>query len=181
MGGNLSVNGTTLVASSGSHQNLSLGTRLFKSDGSPIGAITALLAGANGYTITAAQSAVNNGDEILYDVKCSQALEDMIIKYGGVPVMWKTGHSLIKQRMAELNCKLGGEMSGHIFFADDYYGFDDALYSSVKLVELLDKQSKKLSDIVDQFPKVFNIWIRDIFIFYFLSIGHSFSTTKIND
>jgi phosphomannomutase len=65
---------------------------------------------------------LEKGDEILFDVKCSQALEDMIIKYGGKPVMWKTGHSFIKKKMMELNCKLGGEMSGHIFFADDYYG-----------------------------------------------------------
>ena len=54
-------------------------------------------------------------EDILFDVKCSQALEDMIIKYGGNPVMWKTGHSLIKQKMTELKCKFGGEMSGHIF------------------------------------------------------------------
>ena len=71
---------------------------------------------------------IKKDDEILFDVKCSQALEDMIIKYGGKPIMWKTGHSLIKQKMNELGCKLGGEMSGHIFFADDYYGYDDAIY-----------------------------------------------------
>ena len=58
---------------------------------------------------------VNPGDEILYDVKCSKALEEEIIKYQGKPVMWKTGHSLVKQKMVELNCKFGGEMSGHIF------------------------------------------------------------------
>ena len=67
---------------------------------------------------------IQNNDEILFDVKCSQALEDMIIRYGGKPVMWKTGHSLIKQKMNELGCKLGGEMSGNIFFADEYYGYD---------------------------------------------------------
>ena len=63
---------------------------------------------------------ISNGDDVLFDVKCSQALEDMIIQYGGNPIMWKTGHSLIKQKMLELGCKFGGEMSGHIFFSDDY-------------------------------------------------------------
>ena len=99
---------------------------------------------------------VKNGDEILYDVKCSQALEDMIIKYGGVPVMWKTGHSLIKQRMAELNCKLGGEMSGHIFFADDYYGYDDAIYVAARIVQTLSRSDKKLSELKAKLPKYFS-------------------------
>jgi len=98
---------------------------------------------------------VKNGDEILYDVKCSQALEDMIIKYGGVPVMWKTGHSLIKQRMAELNCKLGGEMSGHIFFADDYYGFDDALYVAARIIQTLSRTNKTLSQLKSEIPKYY--------------------------
>ena len=98
---------------------------------------------------------VKKGDEILYDVKCSQALEDMIIKYGGIPVMWKTGHSLIKQRMAELNCKLGGEMSGHIFFADDYYGFDDALYVAARLIQTLSKTNKTLSQLKTELPKYY--------------------------
>ena len=82
---------------------------------------------------------IKPGDEIIFDVKCSQALEDMIKKYKGEPVMWKTGHSLIKDKMAELNCKLGGEMSGHIFFADDYYGYDDAIYVAARLIQLLSK------------------------------------------
>ena len=60
---------------------------------------------------------IKDGEDILFDVKCSQALEDMIQRYGGNPIMWKTGHSLIKQKMSELGCKFGGEMSGHIFFA----------------------------------------------------------------
>ena len=98
---------------------------------------------------------VKNGDEILYDVKCSQALEDMIIKYGGVPVMWKTGHSLIKQRMTELNCKLGGEMSGHIFFADDYYGFDDALYVAARIIQTLSRTNKTLSQLKSEIPKYY--------------------------
>jgi phosphomannomutase/phosphoglucomutase len=99
---------------------------------------------------------INPGDEILFDVKCSQALEDMIIKNGGKPVMWKTGHSLIKQRMAELNCKLGGEMSGHIFFADDYFGYDDAIYVAARIVQTLSRTSKSLSELKAELPKYFS-------------------------
>ena len=95
---------------------------------------------------------LEEGDEILFDVKCSQALEDMIIKYGGKPVMWKTGHSLIKQRMSELNCKLGGEMSGHIFFADDYYGYDDAIYVAARIVQTLSRTKKTLSELKAELP-----------------------------
>lgn len=99
---------------------------------------------------------VEAGDEILFDVKCSQALEDMIVKYGGTPVMWKTGHSLIKQRMSEINCKFGGEMSGHIFFADDFFGFDDALYVAARLVQLLSRTDKTLSELKSVLPKYYS-------------------------
>ena len=99
---------------------------------------------------------VEEGDEILYDVKCSQALEEMIIKYGGKPVMWKTGHSLIKQRMSELNCKLGGEMSGHIFFADDYFGYDDAIYVAARIVQTLSRTDQKLSELKAELPKYYS-------------------------
>ena len=95
---------------------------------------------------------IQNNDEILFDVKCSQALEDMIIRYGGKPVMWKTGHSLIKQKMNELGCKLGGEMSGHIFFADDYYGYDDAIYVAARIVQTLSRSDKKLSELKAELP-----------------------------
>ena len=95
---------------------------------------------------------IKNGETILFDVKCSQALEDMIKKYGGNPVMWKTGHSLIKEKMIELQCKLGGEMSGHIFFADDYYGYDDAIYVAARLIQLLSKTKKTLSDLRSELP-----------------------------
>ena len=95
---------------------------------------------------------IKPGDEIIFDVKCSQALEDMIKKYKGKPVMWKTGHSLIKDKMVELNCKLGGEMSGHIFFADDYYGYDDAIYVAARLIQLLSKTDKKLSELKSEIP-----------------------------
>jgi len=95
---------------------------------------------------------IENNEDILFDVKCSQALEDMITHYGGNPVMWKTGHSLIKQKMGELNCKFGGEMSGHIFFADDYFGYDDALYVAARLVQLLSRSDKKLSELKSVIP-----------------------------
>ena len=95
---------------------------------------------------------IEPGDEIIFDVKCSQALEDMIKRYKGKPVMWKTGHSLIKNKMSESNCKLGGEMSGHIFFADDYYGYDDAIYVAARLIQLLSKTDKTLSELKSVIP-----------------------------
>jgi len=95
---------------------------------------------------------IEPGDEIIFDVKCSQSLEDMIKKYKGKPVMWKTGHSLIKNKMSESNCKLGGEMSGHIFFADDYYGYDDAIYVAARLIQLLSKTDKTLSELKSDIP-----------------------------
>ena len=95
---------------------------------------------------------IKNGEDILFDVKCSQALEDMINHYGGNPIMWKTGHSLIKQKMTEIECKFGGEMSGHIFFADDYYGYDDAIYVAARLLELLSKTNKSLSELRSIIP-----------------------------
>jgi phosphomannomutase/phosphoglucomutase len=77
----------------------------------------------------------------------------MIEKYGGVPVMWKTGHSLLKKKMKELNSPLAGEMSGHLFFADRYFGYDDAIYASVRLAELLSNQDGKLSELLSDIPK----------------------------
>jgi phosphomannomutase/phosphoglucomutase len=96
---------------------------------------------------------IKGGEDILYDVKCSQGLEEMIAKYGGNPVMWKTGHSLIKQRMAEINCKFGGEMSGHIFFADDYYGYDDGIYVAARTVQMLSRTNIKLSEMMAELPQ----------------------------
>ena len=94
----------------------------------------------------------NPGDPIVYDVKCSQALEDMILKYGGKPIMWKTGHSLIKDKMKELNVNFAGEMSGHIFFADDFFGFDDAVYVSLRLAQLLSRTHRTLSELTSEIP-----------------------------
>ena len=99
---------------------------------------------------------IKKGDSVVYDVKCSKALEDMINRFNGNPIMWKTGHSLIKNKMKEEKAKIGGEMSGHIFFADDYYGYDDAIYVGLRLVELLSNQDMKLSEIVSEVPRYFS-------------------------
>jgi phosphomannomutase len=96
------------------------------------------------------------GATIIADVKSSQVLFDEISRLGGVPVMWKTGHSLIKTKMAETGAPLAGEMSGHIFFADRYFGFDDGLYAAVRLLGLLERQGVTLADLRDRIPTVQN-------------------------
>ena len=93
------------------------------------------------------------GATFVAEVKCSQNLFDDIEKHGGRALMWKTGHSLIKEKMKEEKAVLGGEMSGHIFFADRYFGYDDAIYASCRLIELLSKKGKKLSQLLDDVPK----------------------------
>ncbi len=92
------------------------------------------------------------GAQIVFDVKCSQALTEEIEKYGGKPLMWKTGHSILKAKMKETKAPLAGEMSGHIFYADDFYGFDDAIYVSGRLLQILGNSDKTLSEIVDEIP-----------------------------
>jgi phosphomannomutase/phosphoglucomutase len=89
------------------------------------------------------------------EVKCSQNLFTDIEKHGGKAVMWRTGHSLIKEKMRQEKAVLGGEMSGHLFFADRYFGYDDAIYASCRLVELLSKTDRKLSQLLDDVPKTF--------------------------
>lgn len=96
------------------------------------------------------------GATIIADVKASQTLFDAIAARGGVPLMWKTGHSLIKAKMAETGAPLAGEMSGHVFFADRYYGFDDALYAAVRLLEVLSHRSAPLSVLRQVLPDVIN-------------------------
>ncbi|HEY5800553.1 MAG TPA: phosphomannomutase/phosphoglucomutase [Burkholderiaceae bacterium] len=83
----------------------------------------------------------NPGKEILYDVKCTSHLAPWIAKRGGVPLMWKTGHSLVKAKLKETGAPLGGEMSGHIFFKDRWYGFDDGMYAGARLLEILTRQA----------------------------------------
>ncbi|HYZ34088.1 MAG TPA: phosphomannomutase/phosphoglucomutase, partial [Crenalkalicoccus sp.] len=93
---------------------------------------------------------------IIADVKASQVLFDEIAKAGGTPLMWKTGHSLIKAKMAETGSPLAGEMSGHIFFADKWYGFDDALYSAVRLLGIVARLDRPLSEVRAALPQVVN-------------------------
>ena len=96
------------------------------------------------------------GATIIADVKASQVLFDEIARAGGKPMMYKTGHSLIKAKMAEIGAPLAGEMSGHIFFADRWCGFDDALYSAVRLLGVVARMDRPLSAVRDALPKVLN-------------------------
>lgn len=92
------------------------------------------------------------GVEVIFDVKCSQALPEVIRAKGGVPVMWKTGHSLIKERMRETGAPIAGEMSGHICFADRYFGFDDAIYAAARLAEIVARRRRPLSELAGEIP-----------------------------
>ncbi|MBF0453255.1 MAG: phosphomannomutase/phosphoglucomutase [Magnetococcales bacterium] len=96
------------------------------------------------------------GAMIIGDVKCSQLLFDAIGQAGGEPLMWKTGHSLVKAKMRETGAPLAGEMSGHLFFADRYYGFDDALYAAVRLIELVAAQPTVISERLLGLPDIFS-------------------------
>lgn len=92
------------------------------------------------------------GARVVFDVKCSNNLRTVIEQAGGEAVMWKTGHSLIKDKMAETGAVLGGEMSGHVFFKDRWYGFDDALYTAARLLDILSRQSLPASQLFDTLP-----------------------------
>jgi phosphomannomutase len=98
----------------------------------------------------------NPGAPIIADVKASQVFFDEIERAGGRPIMAQTGHSLIKARLAETGAPLAGEMSGHIFFAERYYGFDDAVYVAVRLLDILARAGESLADMLDKLPAVFN-------------------------
>jgi phosphomannomutase/phosphoglucomutase len=95
------------------------------------------------------------GAAILGEVKCSQTLFDDIAKHGGRPILWKTGHSLIKTKMKEDGALLAGEMSGHLFFADRYYGYDDAIYASLRLLEILARDPRTLGEMLSDVPRTF--------------------------
>ncbi len=98
----------------------------------------------------------NDNNVIIADVKASSVLFDEIKKNGGSPIMWKTGHSLIKAKMKETKALLAGEMSGHIFFADKYFGFDDALYAGIRLIDIIYKSSISLAQIRKAIPQTFS-------------------------
>lgn len=93
------------------------------------------------------------GAEIIYDVKCTRHLPEVIKKHGGHPVIWKTGHSLMKAKMQETGAQLGGEGSGHIYFKERWYGFDDALYAAARLLEILGKEPRSIAEIFEKLPQ----------------------------
>jgi phosphomannomutase/phosphoglucomutase len=96
------------------------------------------------------------GAEIIFDVKCSRHLTDVINKYGGRPLMWKTGHSLLKAKLKETGAVLAGEMSGHIFFNDRWFGFDDGLYAASRMIELLSTDTRPSQEVFADFPDSVN-------------------------
>lgn len=98
----------------------------------------------------------NKGAKIIGDVKCSDRLYQDIAAHGGVPVMWKTGHSLVKEKIKIEKAPFGGEMSGHVFFADRNYGYDDAPYAALRLVEILSKTGKTIPELLAGLPKAYN-------------------------
>jgi len=96
------------------------------------------------------------GAAVIADVKASQTLFDQVEAWGGVPLMWKTGHSQIKSRMKETGSLLAGEMTGHVFFADDYYGFDDGLYAAVRLIRTVSRLGRSVAQLRDAMPVMAN-------------------------
>src|SRR5918993_4083023 len=95
------------------------------------------------------------GTPVIFDVKCSEVLPEALRKAGAEPVMWKTGHSLIKAKMKELNAPLAGEMSGHMFFGGDYLGFDDALFAAARLLEIVSRQPFGLAPLLADLPRTY--------------------------
>lgn len=128
----------------------------FDGDGDRVGAIDGdgrILFGDQLVAVFAAAVLKDHpGGTVIADVKASQVLFDEIARLGGQPLMWKTGHSLLKAKMAEVNAPLAGEMSGHIFFRENY-GFDDALFAALKLVSIVSQSSGSLADLTAHFPK----------------------------
>jgi len=95
------------------------------------------------------------GTPVVFDVKCSEVLPKALLEAGARPEMWKTGHSLIKARMKELHAPLAGEMSGHMFFGGDYFGFDDALFAAARLLEIVSRGPRGLAPLLAGLPKTF--------------------------
>ena len=98
----------------------------------------------------------NPGADVVFDVKCSRNLSDLISRYGGRPVLWKTGHAFMKEKMAETGALLGGEFSGHMFFGERWYGFDDGMYAAGRLAEILSTHGNSLDDSLSAFPETVN-------------------------
>ncbi|MBI1966437.1 MAG: phosphomannomutase/phosphoglucomutase [Gemmatimonadetes bacterium] len=98
---------------------------------------------------------MGTGHHVIFDVKCSEVLPKELTRAGLIPIMWRTGHSLIKQKMKEVGAPLAGEMSGHMFFGGDYYGFDDALFAAARLIHYVAREGGPLSRLLADLPKTF--------------------------
>jgi phosphomannomutase/phosphoglucomutase len=98
----------------------------------------------------------NPGADVVFDVKCSRNLTTLITQHGGRPVLWKTGHAFMKEKMQETGALLGGEFSGHIFFGERWFGFDDGMYAAARLAEIMSTQGESLDDAIDKFPVTVN-------------------------
>src|SRR5262249_43074307 len=96
------------------------------------------------------------GAIVVSEVKCSQRLYDDVEKHGGKAIMWKAGHSLLKAKMKETGAGIGGEMSGHMFFADRFFGYDDAIYAACRLLEILARSKRGVLDLLDGLPPAFS-------------------------
>ncbi len=140
-------------------ENLDIGIA-FDGDGDRVGAIdsTGRVVRADQLMMVLARDVLRTrpGAAIVGDVKCSKLLFDDVAAHGGQGIIWKTGHSLIKAKMKELQSPLAGEMSGHIFFADTYYGYDDGPYAALRLLSALSHANMTLKDFADSLPAVFN-------------------------
>jgi phosphomannomutase len=140
-------------------KNLDFGIA-FDGDGDRIGAIdgTGRIIWGDQLLMIYAEDLLRNrpGSTIIADVKASRALFDRVAELGGKPVMWKTGHSLIKSKMKEIHAPLAGEMSGHIFFADGYYGFDDALYGAIRLIAASARLGQSVTELKSAMPQMLN-------------------------
>jgi phosphomannomutase/phosphoglucomutase len=99
---------------------------------------------------------IRPGSMVIFDVKCSRALPEDILAHGGRPLMWRTGHSFMKAKLREEKALLAGEMSGHIFFADRYYGYDDAMYAAGRILEIVSRAERPLGELLDDMPRYFS-------------------------
>jgi phosphomannomutase/phosphoglucomutase len=128
----------------------------FDGDGDRVAVVTATgdIVAADRLLMVLAQDVVarNPGADVLFDVKCSRSLNNVISSYGGRPIMWKSGHSFMKEKMAETGALLGGEFSGHIFFNERWFGFDDGMYAAARLIEILSTTDPDLDNLLDHLP-----------------------------
>lgn len=128
----------------------------FDGDGDRLGVVTAegrLIHADRLLMLFAADVLMRNpGAQVIYDVKCSGKLSDFVLRNGGSPLMWKTGHSLIKAKMRQTDAELAGEMSGHFFFKERWYGFDDGLYAAARLLEILAQREETMEEVLEEIP-----------------------------